>query len=239
MSPRILLAALLFLSAGCASRQAPPAPPEKPTAAAQPATPSAPVSQAPTPPPMPAAPPVPPAPPAPPSQPVSDEEGTIAQGEACLSCHSIELIEYTRIGEAGWKAELIKMRNWGALVEEAKIGPLAGWFAQHYPPDQAPPAPKVISAVDAAAAVAPERGARVIHGDKDAGATEYAKDCASCHGAAAEGTGGGPVLIDAPVLYQPSRFATLITKGQGRMPAFSVLSRSDIDNLLTHLRSLR
>jgi mono/diheme cytochrome c family protein len=131
------------------------------------------------------------------------------------------------------------MRNWGALVEEPKIASLAAWFAQHYPTDQAPPPPNVIGAVDAAAAVAPERGARVIHGDKDAGANEYTKDCASCHGAGAEGTGGGPVLIDAPVLYQPRRFATLITKGQGRMPAFPLLSKSDIDNLLTHLRSLR
>ncbi len=235
MSARSLLSTVLLLSASCASRQAPPAS-EKPQAATQLPTPSAPVSQAPTPPPTSAA---PPPPPAPPTQPVSEEEGTIAQGEACLSCHSIELTEYSRIGEAGWKAELIKMHNWGALVEEAKIGSLAGWFAQHYPADQAPPTPKVISAVDAAAAVAPERGARVIHGDKDAGAAEYAMDCAACHGAGAEGTGGGPVLIDAPVLYQPSRFATLTTKGQGRMPAFPRLSKSDIDNLLTHLRSLR
>lgn len=227
MNVRNLLAVVLFLSAGCAGRQAPPPAPEKPAAEAPPPTLSAPAAQAPT--------PTPPAPP----QPLTDEEGTIAQGELCLSCHSIELTEYSRIGVAGWKAELIKMRNWGALVDEAKIEPLAEWFARHYPPDQAAPPPKVVSAIEAAAVVRPERGARVISGDKDAGALEYAKDCASCHGAAAEGTGGGPVLIDAPVLYQPGRFATVTIDGQGRMPAFPQLSKSDITNLLAHLRSLQ
>lgn len=239
MRGRRLVAALFFLTASCAGRQTSPAPPEKAAAATQPPPPSAPVSQAATPPPVPAAPPAPSAPAAPPTQPVSEEEGVTAQGEVCLSCHSIELIEFARIGEAGWKAELIKMRNWGALVDETKIEPLAGWFAQHYALDQAPPSVKTISVVEAAAAVAPERGARAIHGDKSAGAAEYAKDCASCHGAGAEGTGGGPVLIEAPVLYQPARFATFITQGQGRMPAFPQLVRSDIDNLLLFLRGLR
>jgi mono/diheme cytochrome c family protein len=179
-----------------------------------------------------------PTPPAPPP-PLTDEEGTIAQGELCLSCHSIELTEYSRIGEAGWKAELIKMRNWGALVDEAKIEPLAGWFARHYPADQPAPPPKIINAVEAAAAVRPERGASHISGDKDVGAVEYAKDCASCHGAGAEGTGGGPVLFGVPVLYQPGRFATVTINGQGKMPAFPQLTKSDINNLLAHLRSLR
>jgi mono/diheme cytochrome c family protein len=227
VSVRNPLAVVLFLSAGCAGRQAPPAPPEKPSAEAPPPTLSAPAAQAPT--------PTPPAPP----QPLTDEEGTIAQGELCLSCHSIELTEYSRIGEAGWKAELIKMRNWGALVDEAKIEPLAAWFARRYPLDQASPPPKVVSTIEAAAAVRPERGAGVISGDKDVGAVEYAKNCASCHGASAEGTGGGPVLFEVPILYQPDRFATVTINGQGRMPAFPQLNKSDTNNLLAHLRSLR
>jgi len=166
-------------------------------------------------------------------------EGVIAQGELCVSCHSVELIESSRIGEAGWKAELIKMRNWGALVDEDKLGPFATWFAEHYPANQPAPAAKQIPPTEAAAAVAPERGNQRTRGDGQAGAIEYSKHCASCHGVRAEGTGGGPVLLEAPVLYQPGRFATLVEKGEGRMPSFPLLGQVDINNLIEYLRGLR
>ena len=111
--------------------------------------------------------------------------------------------------------------------------------APHYPAKQPAPAAKQISATEAAAAVAPERGNRRTHGDGQAGAIEYSKDCASCHGARAEGTGGGPVLVEAPVLYQPGRFSTVVRIGAGRMPAYPLLSQVDISNLIEYLRGLR
>src|SRR5262249_38759617 len=52
---------------------------------------------------------------APSAERMSAEEGAIAEGELCLSCHSAELIQATRIGSAGWTAEMTKMRNWGAV----------------------------------------------------------------------------------------------------------------------------
>ncbi len=184
--------------------------------------------------------PSPPAPPpAPSANPMTPEEGAIAEGELCLSCHSQELIAYTRIGEGGWKAEMTKMRNWGAAVDESKAESFALWFAGHYPASESAPPAVVITSVQAVSTVAPERGARAIRGDKQAGAAAYAKDCASCHGASAQGTGGGPVLVEAPVLYQPQRFAALTQKGKGRMPAFPALGKDDINNMLTYLRDLR
>jgi mono/diheme cytochrome c family protein len=167
------------------------------------------------------------------------EEGSVAEGEFCLSCHSAELILYTRIGEAAWKAEVTKMRNWGAGVEESKAEPFALWCARRYPASESAAPAVVITSSEAFSAVAPEQGARSIRGDKQAGAAAYAKDCASCHGASAQGTGGGPVLVEAPVLYQPKRFAALTQKGKGRMPAFATLSKGDIDNMLVYLRNLK
>src|SRR5262249_44386529 len=197
------------------------------------------VSQAPTPSTTPAASAQGPQPVAPSDHPLTADEGAVAEGELCLSCHSIELIESSRIGEAGWKAEIVKMRNWGALLDEEKAGRLASWFARHYPATQPASAAKQIAAADAAAAVAPERGKNPVRGDAQAGAAEYTKDCAFCHGAHAEGTGGGPVLLEAPVLYQPMRFSTLISKGEGRMPAFPLLSQVDITTLTAYRRGLR
>jgi len=227
----------IIVVASCAAPQPSPSGATPATSAAPPAASSPSVAQAPTPPPVPTA--LAAQPSAAGVQSLTTQEGVIAQGEACLSCHSIQLIESSRIGEAGWKAEMIKMRNWGALVDENKVAPFASWFAGHYPATEPPAAAKQISATEAAAAVAPERGSGTIHGDGQAGAIEYTKDCASCHGAGAEGTGGGPVLIEAPVLYQPGRFSTLIGKGEGRMPAYPQLTQVDINNLLEYLRGIR
>jgi len=221
--------AMLTLAA-CAGQQVPPAPPPAAEKTAEPKVASAP---------SPAAPATPAPQPAPVETAMNYDEAVIAEVELCSTCHSAELIQDSRIAEAGWKAEITKMRNWGAAVTEDKATPFALWFVGHYPAAQAGPPPRTITAREAIAAVAPESGARAIRGDKRAGAATYTKDCASCHGADAQGTGSGPVLIEAPVLYQPQRFATLTKQGKGRMPAFDVLQKDDINNLIAYLRDLR
>lgn len=169
---------------------------------------------------------------------LSESEGAIAEGELCLSCHSAELIATSRIALAGWTAEITKMRNWGALVDEDKAAPLAAWFAQKYPLAEREPSAAMISAADAIAAVTPEHEKPPARGDPQAGASLYAKDCASCHGPHAEGLGGGPVLIDAPAIYQRSRFSELVLKGKGRMPAAQGIGDREIGDLLAFLRQL-
>jgi mono/diheme cytochrome c family protein len=150
----------------------------------------------------------------------------------------VELIRTSRIGLPGWTAEMTKMRNWGALVDETKAAPFAGWFAQRYPVAEREPPAVVISASAAIAAVAPEREKQPLRGDPKAGAALYAKDCTSCHGPDAEGVGGGPVLIEAPAIYQRQQFAKVVLKGQGRMPASPGTTDAEISNLLAFLRQL-
>jgi mono/diheme cytochrome c family protein len=161
----------------------------------------------------------------------------LLQGQACLSCHSIELISTSRIAEAAWKAEVVKMKNWGAPVEEEQVAPLAFWLAVQYPPNESPPIAARITPAKAIAAVTPTTGQRV-RGDSKLGATVYQSACASCHGEDALGLGGGPVLVETPVLYQPARFAWLIRHGAGRMPAFPNLKKEQINAVLSFLQSL-
>lgn len=116
--------------------------------------------------------------------------------------------------------------------------PLAAWFAQRYPAEEPAPAPAMISASEAIAPVTPEREKRPLRGDRAAGAALYAKSCASCHGTTGEGLGGGPVLIEAPALYQRTQFTALVRKGKGRMPASEGMGDAEIVNLLAFLRAL-
>ena len=223
MIPRWAGWAAMLALAACAGQQVSPTPPAEKTP--EPKVASTPPTPAPQ--------------PAPVATAMNYDEAVIAEVELCSTCHSAELIQDSRIGEAGWKAEITKMRNWGATVAEDNATPFALWFVGHYPAAQAGPPPRIVTAKEAIAAVAPESDGRAIRGDKRAGAATYTKDCASCHGADAQGTGGGPVLIEAPVLYQPQRFATLTKQGKGRMPAFDVLQKDDINNLIAYLRDLR
>ena len=173
----------------------------------------------------------------PPPRALGDDEAKIALGELCLSCHTIELIETSRIGEAAWNAEMTKMKKWGALIDDQMAGPLAAWLAQRYPPAETPPAPAAISPADAAAEVAPQPEKGKPGGNPSAGGPLYAQSCASCHGKGALGLGGGPVLVEAPMLWQRERFAAVIRKGRGRMPAFDTLSGGQIADLLAFLRA--
>ncbi len=168
---------------------------------------------------------------------ITYEEGMLLQGQVCLSCHSIELISTSRIGEAGWKAEVVKMKNWGTLVEDGQVAPLAFWLAVQYPPTESPPIAARITPAKAIAAVTPTTRQRV-RGDSKLGATLYQNACASCHGEDALGLGGGPVLVETPALYQPAQFARLIRHGAGRMPAFPDFKQEQINAVLSFLQSL-
>src|SRR5260370_6726865 len=232
---------IAVLAVSCASPRPTPIASSSPDAGASPVQPTAPSpaiasgesKAAPAPP----AAPVPPAEQPPPAEKITYEEGILLQAEACLSCHSMELISTSRLGEAGWKAEVVKMKNWGAPVEDGQVAPLAFWLSVQYSPtDSAPPAPR-ISPAKAIAAVTPTTRQKV-RGDSKLGATLYQNACASCHGADAFGLGAGPVLVENPVLYQPARFTGLIRRGAGRMPAFPDFKPAQINAVLSFLQSL-
>lgn len=174
------------------------------------------------------------APPAP-AAPLGEDEGAIALGSLCLTCHSRELIDGSRISPAAWKAEVEKMKKWGAAVPDESVEPLAGWLAGHVAPGSEPPPAARQKPAAALAAFTAEPG-KLAAGDPEAGRAAYAQACASCHGAAAEGTGGGPALLDHPMLRQPKAFGAVVREGRGRMPGFS-LPAPQLAAMLTWLRA--
>lgn len=176
-----------------------------------------------------------PAPAAP--EPLSKEEGALLYATACTSCHTGEFVAGSRISLKGWTAEVAKMRKWGALVEEEDAGPLAAWLAQKYPAGEPPPAAESMTPAAAVATVEPRGHAH--RGKAEAGGRIYAQSCAACHGTSAQGLGGGPSLVENPVVQQPARFAKLVNVGTGRMPGFAEVTPAQVDDLLAWLTQAR
>ena len=241
------LALSAFVVAACASGRATTstASPASPTAAA-PASPPASASAAPTASASAAAPasaasqaassdPAPDAPAA--AEPLSNDEGALLFGTACTSCHTGEFVAGSRISAKGWTGEVNKMRKWGALVDEEQVAQLAAWLAQKYPAGEPPPAAESMTAAAAVATVKPQGHAR--SGKAEAGGQMFAQSCAACHGAAARGLGGGPSLVENPVVQQPGRFAKLVHVGEGRMPGFAEVTPAQVDDLLAWLTRAR
>jgi len=55
--------------------------------------------------------------------------------EACLHCHSADLIRQQRLNEKQWTAEVKKMIGWGAAVPEEKKDALVAYLFEHFGPD--------------------------------------------------------------------------------------------------------
>lgn len=72
-------------------------------------------------------------------------------------------------------------------------------------------------------------------GDTSAGAALYADNCASCHGAAAEG-GSGPAIAGAS---DSSGNIDIVLNGEEEMPGFAdSLSDQDISDIFAYLATL-
>jgi mono/diheme cytochrome c family protein len=170
--------------------------------------------------------------------PLGEDEGAALFDRACLSCHSAEFVGGSRIPEKGWNAEVVKMRKWGALVDEDQVAPLAAWLSRRYPAADAPAAPARMTSAAAFATASREKD-QSRPGDAGAGKVAFLQACATCHGAAAAGLGGGPSLLENPVLWQRSRVTALLREGKGRMPAYSDLGAAQVADLLAFLRPLR
>ena len=130
------------------------------------------------------------------------------------------------------------MRKWGALVDQEQVAPLAAWLAQKYPVAEQPAAPAFMAAADARATVQPQKG-QTLRGDVQAGQALFTQSCAACHGPKALGLGGGPSLVENPVVHQRDRFSFLVHHGKGRMPAFDEVTPAQMDSMLTWLANVR
>jgi hypothetical protein len=55
--------------------------------------------------------------------------------QACLHCHSADLIRQQRLNEKQWAAEVEKMVVWGAAVPEDRKDALVAYLFEHFGPD--------------------------------------------------------------------------------------------------------
>jgi len=94
---------------------------------------------------------------------------------------------------------------------------------------------KETAAAPAAEGTAHEGGAA---GDAAAGKELFAAQCASCHGANAEGA-FGPALAGAPIVNDAGQFDQIVKSGTGGgMPPFAQLSDKELADLRAYLSSL-
>ena len=98
--------------------------------------------------------------------------------------------------------------------------------------------PAPIDAARAAAAIANLPDGPFGGGDAKKGEVTYKQACASCHGAAGQGSPTGMTLADRPGLWRAEEFAATVRKGAGRMPAFAFYTDAEIAALLTYLRTI-
>ena len=55
--------------------------------------------------------------------------------DACLGCHSTDMVVQQHLTEKQWVAEVVKMSGWGAAVPEEKRNDLVAYFVQNFGPD--------------------------------------------------------------------------------------------------------
>ena len=55
--------------------------------------------------------------------------------QACLHCHSADMVRQQRLTEKQWTAEVTKMIGWGAAVPEDKKDALVAYLVEHFGPE--------------------------------------------------------------------------------------------------------
>ena len=168
---------------------------------------------------------------------LSSEQGHALVRDACLSCHSEEMLVQQRLTRAQWSKTVTKMVSWGANLDAKDAEPLAAWLAAEYGPDAGPYEPAQISAAAAAAEIAPLPDGPYANGDPERGRAPYTEKCGACHGAEAQGR-IGVRLADRPILHRAQDVAELVRRGRGKMPPMA-LPDAEIADILAFLRRLR
>lgn len=155
--------------------------------------------------------------------------------EACLSCHSTQMLAQQRLTPAQWSKTVTKMVTWGANLEPAQVGPLVAYLSSNYGPDAGPYELETVTAAAALAEIAPTPDP-FPPGSVERGKPLFIDKCSGCHGQDARGQ-LGVALIDRPFLYRAADVATTIRKGRGKMLPIP-MSDSEIADVLAHLRGL-
>jgi mono/diheme cytochrome c family protein len=62
-------------------------------------------------------------------------EGKAIADQACLNCHSADMVRQQRLTEKQWTASVTKMVGWGAEVTESKRDALIAYLVKNFGPD--------------------------------------------------------------------------------------------------------
>jgi cytochrome c5 len=62
-------------------------------------------------------------------------EGKAVADQACLNCHSADVVRQQRLTEKQWAASLAKMSGWGAEVPESRKASLLAYLVRNFGPD--------------------------------------------------------------------------------------------------------
>ena len=62
-------------------------------------------------------------------------EGKALADQACLSCHSTDIVRQQRLNEKQWTANVTKMVGWGAEVPESGREALIAYLVANFGPD--------------------------------------------------------------------------------------------------------
>ena len=164
-------------------------------------------------------------------------DAKVLVAQACLSCHTEQMLAQQRLTQPQWTKTVTKMVGWGANLDATEVAPLVAYLSATYGPDAGPYAVQTISADDALAELAPTPDAPFPAGDPDKGKALFIDKCSGCHGQDARGS-IGVLLIDRPILYRAADLAKMVRKGRGKMLPIA-LSDADVGDVLAHLRRLR
>lgn len=156
---------------------------------------------------------------------------------ACLSCHSMEMLEQQRLTEAQWTKVVTKMQGWGANLEPTDAPRLIAWLSASFGPDAGAWVVREDEAADLLRPLEPSDDGNYANGKADHGKALFQDRCSGCHGPEARGH-IGVNLVDRPFLYRAEDFARTIRKGRGKMPPTKI-EDAEVADLLAHLRALR
>jgi mono/diheme cytochrome c family protein len=181
---------------------------------------------------------------APPDQEEEPERRAMARravGENCAICHSLDLVEAQRLTSKQWKAEVEKMIGWGSPISPDQTSTVIDYLSAEYPTERKPAELRKLTASQALESILPlPSKAGQLKGDAFRGEGLYTKNCASCHGADAQGSDLGPILVERPIVVRWSEFSDIVRKGKGRMPGFSsILDAQAEADLLAWLQQRR
>ena len=157
--------------------------------------------------------------------------------KACLSCHTVQMLEQQRLTEAQWTKVVTKMVGWGANLEPKDQPELIAWLSLKYGPDAGAYDPQNASQTELTMALVPAPDGEFANGDAARGKALFIDRCSGCHGNDARGH-IGVNLVDRPFLYRAPDFATTIRRGRGKMPPAKITDL-EVADLLAHLRSIR